>query len=102
MKSLTLKSSNQVSRLSFALALVILITGVGLIGCAAKTTSIGLAPEELGRIGAQIQNNPEQTRQILARYRLTEAEFERAVREVSSHPAMARRYRKVFERNLEQ
>ena len=102
MRRLALMSSNRISRVSFILGLVILVTGIGLIGCANRTTSVGLGPEELGQIGAQIQNNPGKAAEILARYQLNEAEFERAVREVSSHPAMARRYRKAFERNLKQ
>lgn len=71
-------------------------------GCGFKTTNGGLSPEELGRIGAMIDENPNQMKDILGRFNLTEDKFRRAVREVSENPELARRYHQAFRKAKEQ
>ncbi|MFB6345641.1 MAG: hypothetical protein ABEK50_07715 [bacterium] len=71
-----------------------------ILGCATKTTSMGLSPEKLGKIGAEINQNPDQANQILSKHDLTEKEFEKAIREVSSDAEMSKRYHKAFREAL--
>lgn len=79
------------------LVVVLAVVSLMVIGCAAKTTSAGISPEKLGRIGAEINQNPDQMSQILSEHDLSEEEFEKAVREVSSDAEMSRRYHEAFQ-----
>lgn len=58
--------------------------------------SQNLTPEQLGEIGAQIKKNPSDATKILSEHGLTEASFEKAIRDVSSDPAASRRYRDAY------
>lgn len=72
------------------------VLSFAMVGCATKSTSIGVSPETLGKIGAKINENPAKMGAILSRHNLTEKEFRRAIREVSADPALSRRYHEAF------
>lgn len=91
-----------------ALALTALLTtllsaGLGLTACgthgdppAAAGAAAELSAEELGRLGAQIEQSPEGAEAILDEHGLTWEEFEAAVRAVSADTGKARRYTEAF------
>lgn len=77
--------------------ILLLIVTFTLSGCASKvTTSSGYSPEELGQIGAKISENPDNSRNILLQYDMSESEFRGAVREIASKPKLARRYHLAY------
>jgi len=55
-----------------------------------------LSPEELGRLGARIEQEPDRAAEILEEEGLTWEEFEAAVRAVSADAGKARRYTEAF------
>ena len=66
---------------------------------ATETASVSrpaLSPEQLGELGAKIQNNPNDAQKILSDNGLTEESFEQAVRKVSEDPAASKRYADAF------
>lgn len=74
------------------------------LGCAEEpamvpTTeaSVDLTPEQLGAIGSEIRNAPDQASEILSRHGLTEETFEAEVREVTEDPEASRRYATALE-----
>src|SRR5256885_12572319 len=62
------------------------------------TAPSDLTPEQLGAIGAEIKKHPSDASKILSDHGLTEASFEKAIRQVSSDPAAARRYRDAYKK----
>ena len=69
-------------------------------GNAAVTASATtLSPEQLGEIGASIHKHPNEGTKILSDHGLTEAQFEKAIRQVSSDPAASKRYATAYKRN---
>lgn len=62
----------------------------------------GLTPEQLGQLGARIHHKPERADRYLKEADLTRDQFEAAVREVSSESDLAHRYRRAFDRTLEE
>jgi hypothetical protein len=58
-----------------------------------------LTPEQLGELGASIHKHPSEGAKLLADHGLTEAQFERAIRQVSSDPAASKRYTAAYKRN---
>ena len=62
------------------------------------SVSQNLTPEQLGEIGAQIKKHPSNANKILSDHGLTEASFEKAIRDVSSDPAASRRYRDAYKK----
>jgi hypothetical protein len=58
-----------------------------------------LTPEQLGELGASIHKHPSDGAKILSDRGLTEAQFERAIRQVSSDPAASKRYAAAYKRN---
>jgi len=69
-------------------------------GNAAVTASATtLTPEQLGELGASIHKHPSEGAKLLADRGLTEAQFERAIRQVSSDPAASKRYAAAYKRN---
>ncbi|MEA2338461.1 MAG: hypothetical protein QOE82_2468 [Thermoanaerobaculia bacterium] len=65
----------------------------------AAAASTSLTPEQLGEIGASIHKHPSDGTKILADHGLTEAQFEKAIRQVSSDPAASKRYAAAYKRN---
>lgn len=63
-----------------------------------QTSSV--TPEQLGEIGAQIKRHPKEAKSILADHGMTEASFERAIRQVSSDPAASKRYAAAYKRAI--
>jgi hypothetical protein len=62
----------------------------------AATTAVVHSPEELGRIGAEINRSPERADEILSQRSLDPASFEREVRRVSEDQNSAQRYAESF------
>jgi hypothetical protein len=56
-------------------------------------------PEELGTIGAEIKAHPSDAKKILSDRGMTEASFEKAIRTVSSDPALSRRYAEAYKKS---
>lgn len=61
----------------------------------------GLTPEQLGALGARIHHNPQRADTYLEEEGITRDQFEAAVQRVSTESDLARRYRKAFDRTLE-
>ena len=59
-----------------------------------------LTPEQLGELGASIHKHPSEGMKILADRGLTQEQFERAIRQVSSDPAASKRYAAAYKRNV--
>lgn len=79
------------------LAFAVVVSGCGV--AAERGPRIqGLTPEELGRLGARIHENPARAERYLREAGLTSSEFEKAVRDVSAESDLARRYREAFDR----
>ena len=57
-----------------------------------------LTPEQLGEIGAQIKKHPKDADKILSEHGLTQASFEKEIRQVASDPAASRRYRDAYKK----
>ena len=57
-----------------------------------------VTPEQLGEIGAQIKHHPKDADKILGDHGLTQASFEKAIRQVASDPASSRRYRDAYKK----
>src|SRR4051794_15890579 len=69
-------------------------------GNAAVTASATtLTPEQLGELGASIHKHPTEGTKILSDHGMTEAQFEKAIRQVSSDPAASKRYAAAYKRN---
>ncbi len=75
--------------------LLVLIIGLG--GCALQEASFKHSAEQLGTIGAKIQNKPDQANEILKNHDLSRDEFEKSVQRISEDPDSASRYREAFE-----
>jgi hypothetical protein len=60
------------------------------------TTAVVHSPEELGRIGAEINRSPERADEILSQNGLDAASFEQEVRKVSEQQDSAQRYSESF------
>ena len=100
----------EMKKTSIAIAALTLVLA---FGCKQKTSSIdtystpsqqqtteaaNLTPEQLGTIGAEIKKHPSDASKILSDHGLTEASFEKAIRQVSSDPAASRRYRDAYKK----
>jgi hypothetical protein len=64
----------------------------------ANTTS--LTPEQLGELGASIHKHPSEGTKILSDHGMTQEQFERAIRQVSSDPEASKRYAAAYKRNV--
>ena len=60
------------------------------------TASTNLTPEQLGELGAQIKANPKEADKLLSEHGLTEASFEKAIRQVTQDPDASKRYAAAF------
>lgn len=70
-------------------------------GNAAVTASAtSLTPEQLGELGASIHKHPSEGTKILSDRGLTQEQFERAIRQVSSDPEASKRYAAAYKRNV--
>jgi len=70
-------------------------------GNAAVTASVpSLTPEQLGELGASIHKHPSEGTKILSDRGLTQEQFERAIRQVSSDPEASKRYAAAYKRNV--
>jgi len=70
-------------------------------GNAAVTASgPSLTPEQLGELGASIHKHPSEGTKILSDRGLTQEQFERAIRQVSSDPEASKRYAAAYKRNV--
>jgi len=66
----------------------------------AVVTAPSLTPEQLGELGASIHKHPSDGTKILADRGLTQEQFERAIRQVSSDPEASKRYAAAYKRNV--
>lgn len=67
-------------------------------GRASTSSTSTVDPEALGAIGAKIKAHPGEAHQILSDQGMTEAQFEKAIRAVSSDPALSRRYAEAYKK----
>lgn len=65
---------------------------------AAVTASPNLSPEQLGELGAQIKKNPDRANDLLTQHGMTQASFEKAIRDVTENPDASRRYADAYRR----
>jgi hypothetical protein len=63
---------------------------------AASQASEELSPEDLGRLGAEIEAQPADAEQILTGRGMTLPQFEQEIRRVSSDPQLSKRYAEGF------
>ena len=86
------------------LLLMMLLSLTTLVGCSSKSGFVAQypPPEQLGRIGAAVNQNPGRMEAILKQHDLTVEQFENAVEQVSSDPSLARRYREGFSAESEE
>ena len=59
-----------------------------------------MTPEQLGELGASIHKHPSEGMKLLADRGLTQQQFERAIRQVSSDPEASKRYAAAYKRNV--
>jgi len=64
------------------------------------TSGTSLTPEQLGELGASIHKHPSEGTKILSDRGLTQEQFERAIRQVSSDPEASKRYAAAYKRNV--
>ena len=62
------------------------------------TASTNISPEQLGELGAQIKKNPKDANKLLSEHGLTEASFEKAIRQVTQDPDASKRYTAAFKK----
>ena len=55
-----------------------------------------LTPEQLGELGAQIRKEPARADELLAKHRLSRAEFEKAIRDVTESADASKRYAEAY------
>jgi hypothetical protein len=66
----------------------------------AAASAPSLTPEQLGELGASIHKHPSEGTKILSDRGLTQEQFERAIRQVSSDPEASKRYAAAYKRNV--
>ena len=62
------------------------------------TASTNMTPEQLGELGAQIKKHPKDVNKLLSDHGLTEASFEKAIRQVTQDPDASKRYAAAFKK----
>jgi len=62
------------------------------------TASTNMSPEQLGELGAQIKKHPKDASKLLSDHGLTEASFEKAIRQVTQDPDASKRYTAAFKK----
>lgn len=67
---------------------------------AVTASAPSLTPEQLGELGASIHKHPSEGTKILSDRGLTQEQFERAIRQVSSDPEASKRYAAAYKRNV--
>jgi hypothetical protein len=55
-----------------------------------------MSPEDLGKLGAEINKHPHDATKILGDHGMTRQSFETAIRKVSSSPAESKRYAAAY------
>lgn len=65
---------------------------------ATSVAQTSASPEDLGAMGAKIHAHPSDAKKILSDNGMTEASFEKAIRTVSSDPALSRRYAAAYKK----
>jgi nitrous oxide reductase accessory protein NosL len=61
-----------------------------------SATAASMSPEQLGELGAQIKQHPNDASKLLSEHGLTEASFEKAIRQVTQDPDASKRYAAAF------
>jgi hypothetical protein len=61
-------------------------------------SSTSMSPEQLGELGAQIKQHPKDANKLLSEHGLTEASFEKAIRQVTQDPDASKRYTAAFKK----
>lgn len=79
-----------------ALAAVVALAGLSAACAGGAPAADELSPEELGRLGGRIHEEPERAEEILAEAGLTPEELEARVREVTASPDDSRAYAEGF------
>jgi hypothetical protein len=66
---------------------------------AVTQSSAQTSPEELGRIGAEIEKHPKEANKVLSSHGMDQKTFEQAIRKVSNDPAASRRYAAAYKKS---
>jgi hypothetical protein len=63
---------------------------------AAVDAKTALTPEQLGELGAQIRKEPARADELLAQHKLSRAEFEKQIRDVTENAEASKRYAEAY------
>jgi hypothetical protein len=67
-----------------------------------KTTEVAksheMTPEMLGELGAEIEKNPDNAKQLLSEHGLDEKSFEVEIRKITEDPEASKRYAAAYEK----
>ncbi|MDX1584672.1 MAG: hypothetical protein R3338_13830 [Thermoanaerobaculia bacterium] len=98
-------------RMTTAIAVMVLLLVPGILGAcggeadtatadvATEASANGeLTPEELGRLGARIEAEPERLEELLGERGLTPESYEAAIRDLSESLEESRRYAEAYEK----
>jgi hypothetical protein len=64
-----------------------------------RQASAEMTPEQLGELGAEITQRPNEAEQLLAQRGLDAQSFERAIRKVAEDPTAARKYAESYKKS---
>lgn len=64
----------------------------------AEATDAQLTPEQLGELGAEIEKNPNEAKQLITDKGLDEQQYEQAMRKLSEDPAASKRYAEAYKK----
>lgn len=91
-----------------AAILMTIVLSMALLGCnqaATESTAAGepavaakdLSPEDLGRLGAAIEKDPENAEKILSDHGLSEQSFETEIRKISEDAEASKKYAEAYQ-----
>lgn len=64
----------------------------------AEATNAKLTPEQLGELGAEIEKNPNEARELITEKGLNEQQYEQAMRKLAEDPAASKRYAEAYKK----
>ncbi|MHB0970227.1 MAG: hypothetical protein ACYC7A_02940 [Thermoanaerobaculia bacterium] len=64
----------------------------------AEATDAQLTPEQLGELGAEIEKNPNEAKQLISEKGLNEQQYEQAMRKLAEDPAASKRYAEAYQK----
>ncbi|HVT44426.1 MAG TPA: hypothetical protein VMT00_08545 [Thermoanaerobaculia bacterium] len=91
--------------------IALMIASVALLGACRETetastippdetvqAAVELSPEQLGELGAKIEQEPDRASELLAERGLNEESFETAIRKITEDPEASKRYAEAYEK----